>query len=292
MRKFIFIITTILILLFPTPIFADMGPKPSVTININGLSQEKCYITLLSKEKGHGPWRLYDGTENTKRNTEEYGSIDIWEAFVQYQDIDNYSFLQYFGECSNNKSFKWLYYPPDDFKILFYFPDSHDFIISSTHYKRYAFDSYYDITVQKDTKSVYVSFPYFIAVPSTNQSSSFHWIQPSLFVRIFITICIELLVAFLFSIRSKKQIILIIIMNIITQFLLNTLLNVLPFGQTIALLLFHYLWIECLIILIEATAYIKSFQKSSQLTSKTILLYTITANLCSFIIGFILLNIL
>lgn len=292
MRKFIFIITTVFILLFPTPIFADMGPKPSVTININGLYQEKCYITLLSKEKSHGPWRLYDGTEDTKKNTEEFGPIDIWEAFVQYQDIDNYYFLQYFGECSNNRRFKWLYYPPDDFKILFYFPDSHDFIISSTHYKRYAFDSYYDVTVQKDTKSVYVSSPYLFSTAITNQISSFHWIQPSLCIRIFITICIELLIAYLFSIRHKKHIILIIIMNIITQLLLNSLLNILPFGQIIPILLFHYLWIEFLIILIEATAYIKSFQKSSLLTSQTILLYTIIANACSFIIGFILLNIL
>ena len=35
-------------------VYADTGPKPSVTINIGGLECEKYYMTLFIKGKGHG----------------------------------------------------------------------------------------------------------------------------------------------------------------------------------------------------------------------------------------------
>lgn len=287
MRKFIFIIMTFLIFL-PVPVFADMGPKPSIIINIDGLSDEECYMTLLSKEKASGPWSVYDGSEDTKRILEG-ASEKIWNAFVDYQDNDHYYFIQYFKNCTNHKKFEWLYYPPSDFKILLYFPESKDFIVSQSHYKRYSFDSYYEVTVYKNEKTMNVHSIQSSFNTSTNQHSSLNWIQPSLFIRIILTLCIELIIAYLFYIRHTKQMIIIMIINIITQLLFNAFLNMLPFHLTLNMLIFYYIGLEILVMISEAVIYLKSFPRYSKIHNKHIILYTMSANLSSFIIGFLLL---
>lgn len=38
----------LLLALLAFPVGADMGPKPSVTVNFDGLSDRVCYATLLS----------------------------------------------------------------------------------------------------------------------------------------------------------------------------------------------------------------------------------------------------
>ena len=71
---------------------ADTGPKPSVRIQFKNMGDDLCYGTLLSKEKGAGPARVWDGTA---RNGQLYDlDRNIWKAFVDYKDPDGYYFLQ------------------------------------------------------------------------------------------------------------------------------------------------------------------------------------------------------
>ena len=42
------------------------------------------------------------------------------------------------------KELAWTYYPPGDFKILLYYPETETFV-SSGIYARYAFDTYYTV---------------------------------------------------------------------------------------------------------------------------------------------------
>lgn len=60
------IIITIFLLLFPMPVSADIGPKPSVVINFTGLEDETYYATLLSRDSFAGPW-----------NCESYYEMDL-----------------------------------------------------------------------------------------------------------------------------------------------------------------------------------------------------------------------
>ena len=51
MKKKIFSIVlcfVIILIIMPTTAYADMGPKPSVVIDIKGLDNEKYFVTLLS----------------------------------------------------------------------------------------------------------------------------------------------------------------------------------------------------------------------------------------------------
>lgn len=91
MKKLLFLIISIFIL-FPSNVFADMGPKPTVKITVDGI-HETAYMTLLSKDPSTGPFHVYDGNEENKRYFEEYGPENVWQTFVDYEDSDNFYFL-------------------------------------------------------------------------------------------------------------------------------------------------------------------------------------------------------
>ena len=121
---------------------ADSGPKPSVRIQFKNMGDDLCYGTLLSKEKCTGPARVWDGTA---RNEQLYDlDRNIWKAFVDYKDPDGYYFLQRGWTVSETGEIAWTYYPPEDFKILLYYPETGTFV-SSGSYERYAFDTYYTV---------------------------------------------------------------------------------------------------------------------------------------------------
>lgn len=106
---------------FPMTVNADMGPKASVRIQFEHMGDELCYGTLLSKEKSTGPASA--GWKNGEC-PEEYMDPGIWKIFVNYKDPDGYYFLQRSWKVSESKELAWTYYPPGDFKILLYYPET------------------------------------------------------------------------------------------------------------------------------------------------------------------------
>ena len=94
MRKITDIICILIFILLPTNVYADMVPKPSVVLNFYGLNNEKCYVTLLSKEDSSGPWSVYKNTEDSKRLMENMDE-NIWQSFVNYKDNDGYYFSSF-----------------------------------------------------------------------------------------------------------------------------------------------------------------------------------------------------
>ena len=130
-------------LLFPIDASADTGPKPSIVIQFKNMGDELCYGTLLSKDKTTGPYSAWDGSEKDMPDA-VYTDMDIWRAFVDYEDADGYYFLQKTFPCSEDKAIEWTYLPPSPFKILLYYPGTNTFI-SSGIYEKYAFDSYFSV---------------------------------------------------------------------------------------------------------------------------------------------------
>ncbi|MBR4483836.1 MAG: hypothetical protein IKO97_01405, partial [Erysipelotrichaceae bacterium] len=57
MKKLVILIITVFFItgLASRPVYADMGPKPSVTINISNPPEGTYYVTLLGLEE-YGPW--------------------------------------------------------------------------------------------------------------------------------------------------------------------------------------------------------------------------------------------
>lgn len=277
---------TVTILMFMTATaYADIGPKPSVVIDFKGLENEKYYVTLLSEVSSTGPYSAVGEHTGSQRYQSGDEGYEIWEKFASYKDKDGYYFLQYFGDCTETSKFTWGYYPPHRFKILLYFPEYDRFVVSEEVYERYAFDSYYTV----DAKGLDIQSVTFGESIKAVRNYDYKWEMISLIARIIGTITIEVLIALLFGYRTKKQLLLIGAVNIITQSILNILLNVINYNQGSMMFVFNYVWMEIVVIIIEAVIYTSFLNRysSKKLRGKWLEpIYALTANAASFGVGF------
>ncbi len=273
---------TLLIILFmmvlPTYIYSDAGPKPSVTIDIHGLEGQTYYTTLLSRDKHLGPYSIYDEEYPEEAWYHEgEGDYPIYKKFIDYTPPEGYYFLQFFQNTSQSHRLNWTYFPPNEYKVLIYIPQGERFIVSSEGYSNYAFATRYIATVEGDnivlTKGYRVVKEVF-----------------SLIGRIILTILVEVGVAWLFKIRQKKLIRLIVIVNVVTQILLNVLLNLTSFylGKLLAVILL--LLLEMVVFTIEATIYGLTFKRLShgEIKGYRGVVYALVANGASLLVGIIL----
>jgi hypothetical protein len=287
MKKKIFSIAlcfVTILLIIPASVYGDIGPKPSVVINFEGLENEKYYVTLLSEVASTGPHSVLGEHPNNQRYHESDENFEIWQKFVYYKDEDGFYFLQYFQDCTDTSKFIWGYYPPSKFKILLYFPEQDSFVVSSEVYERYAFDSYYRV----DARGLQLQSATIVGGIRAEKNYDYTWEFISLFARIISTIAIEVLIALFFGFRAKKQTLIIISINIITQSLLNILLNIINYRQGSMMFIFHYVWMEMLVIAIEATVYSAFLHKYSNMEARrkwAAPLYALMANIVSFVVG-------
>lgn len=246
--------------------FADIGPKPSVVIDFTGLEGRTYYATLLSDRDVMGPW------EKDGDYIDWMGERAIFDAFAAYTDAEGFYFLSWMQDCTETHRLDWNYYPPQRFQVLLYFPEEGVFQTDHRIYERYAFDSYFTIDVAEGDFSC-------------EKSYDFRWEILSLCCRILATIAIELAIAWLFfGYRSKKQLKIIGITNILTQTGLNFLLNFVHYQGGAMLFVLCYILLEILVFAAEGaiyTRYLCSDEKKTHL-----IFYAFVANSVSFAIGF------
>ena len=249
--------------------YADIGPKPSVHITFENMDDTLCYATLLSKTKSTGPSSVWDGDEDHIYNYNL--DLDVWRAFVEYEDPDGYYFLQEGWQVNETKSFAWTYYPPSSFKVLLYYPETGEFVSSGIH-ERYAFDSYF--TIDLDAAG---SLP-------LRKSYDYTWETISLLARILLTILLELGVALLFGFRGKQVLLTITGINVVTQVALNLALNIINYSQGSMAFVFFYLLLELVVFGLEAALYLRLLGRVSPTPLKKgrIILYALAANVLSF----------
>ncbi len=283
-----------LLLFAPVTAKADMGPKPSVRILFENMGDEPCYGTLLSERKSTGPASVWDGNEEYAQHNENENyswaafDYETWKTFVEYEDPDGYYFLQEGWTVSETKEIAWTYYPPNRFKILLYYPETGTFV-SSGIYEKYAFDTYYTVdmdgvnigSVEYDEKlssderiEAYRSYNYRVEVFS-------------LIARIVATIVIEMLLALVFGFRKRKQLLLLVGVNTVTQIVLNVLLNIINYNSGHWAFLFFYVLFELLVFGLEAIMYCVWMKRLSEKTRPTwfYVLYAFVANGVSFAVG-------
>lgn len=260
---------------------ADMGPKPSIRISFLNLGDEVSYGTLLADRESTGPASAWDGNEGNARYQEanpygHYLKHEIWEAFVQYEDPDGYFFLQEGWQINKSKDLAWTYYPPRRFKLLLYFPESNTFL-SSPVTETYAFDSAYTVDLKEgkgEALNLQVSYDYGPEILS-------------LVIRVVLTCLVELLIAFLFGFREKKQWKVLVMINVLTQIFLNTALNCVDYYMGYLGFLFFYVVLEVIVFSLEAVLY-STWLKRISLDQKPgwfYVLFAFVSNLISLISG-------
>ena len=263
-NNFLYVLV-IVFTLFPSLIKADIGPKPSITVYIE--QEGEYYVTLLSKSDNYGPWSN-DYSDSFKSNDDN--EIKAFNAFKEFEDEDNYYFLNYLMDKNDDGSYVWGYYPPSEYKVLIYDLSNEQVYVSEAR-ERVEFDTVLSVSIEKDTLKV------------TKTSN----IIPSLikFIRrLIVTIILELIIAYIFKI-NKEGLKLILIANIITQLLLNLVLMFFDyiFGLNYFFYLLYFIPLEIIVFLIEAKIYKRYPEKINKPY-----LYSFCANLASFLLGLVI----
>lgn len=286
------------IMIFPITANADTGPKPSVRITFENLGDDECWGTLLSSKESTGPSSAWDGNEEDARHNENPNGqydwqsfgYDVWKAFVDYAENDNFYFLQEAWQINKTKELAWTYYPPNEFKILLYFPETGEYAISGV-YERYAFDSYFTVNME----GVKLSVDYNEELSSDDRLNAYKSYNygveiGSLVARILITIIVEMVIALLFGYREKKQLLLLVGVNSGTQIILNVLLNIINYNSGEMAFVVFYVLFELVVFAVEAILFYHLLNKISikQKPKWLAIIYALVANAVSFGAGMLI----
>jgi len=293
MKKIISLLFLIAVctLLMPVPVYADMGPKPSIIISIDGASEnQSCFATVLFGESDvwgpHQSWENFETEDIEHRYNEEERTI--FYKFAEYQDTDGYVFTGKISNVTENKNFELGYYPPYQFKVLLYFPELDTYAISDVM-ERYAFDSYYTVCLSGGNGKI---------LSLTHVEEYHKYILPligAFLIRFVLTVLIETIVALPFFLKNKRQFFIIFWVNILTQVLLNLLLSVLAVWYILYVVMLYALF-ELIVFIVEAILYSKLLPKHEHpnkdglIKNRTSIYvsYALIANFISFIFGLVL----
>ncbi len=284
-------ILTALLLLLPLtamPVSADVGPKPSVVVALEGLEGRTCWGTLLSQQEGTGPYgRFYE--EEAAEDPEEDRALRALLP-LERMDSEGFHLLNFVKDCSDGE-FSWTYYPPHTYKIALWFPEEDALAVSGV-YHRYAFDSYYRLdlsglelapgcTVELEEARLQRDYPYGASLLA-------------LAGRVVLTLGAELLLALAFGLRTGRALRWVAGVNLATQLGLNLALELFTYcngaleGVMAILALPVYLAAEAAVTLVELRIYRRKLLGERGASGRRITAYTWTANLCSLLAGVLL----
>ena len=174
------------------------------------------------------------------------------------------------------------YMPPEKYKLVVYLPDE-DKMLESDFYTRQKFEEVYIVDINKISEDGRLLL----------ENDSYDWMGAALLVtvRAVLTIIIEIGVAFLFQIKGKKSICVLIVTNVVTQLFLNISLlwNISLYGMGLYTALL-YLLTEIIISAAEAFVYSVALKKTNDppIVTYEATVYSLAANLTSFLAGLFL----
>ena len=284
-------ILTALLLLLPLtamPVSADVGPKPSVVVALEGLEGRTCWGPLLSQQEGTGPYgRFYE--EEAAEDPEEDRALRALLP-LERMDSEGFHLLNFVKDCSDGE-FSWTYYPPHTYKIALWFPEEDALAVSGV-YHRYAFDSYYRL----DLSGVELMPGGIVELEAARLQRDYPYGASLLALagRVALTLGAELLLALAFGLRTRQALKWVAVVNLATQLGLNLALELFTYcngaleGMMAILALPVYLAAEAVVTLVELRIYRRKLLGERGASGRRITAYTWTANLCSLLAGVLL----
>ena len=268
-----------LCMLFALPVWADVGDKPSICITFENMPDVPFYGTLIVGTLPKGAIYAADSNE-----IEWYANVPItvYDAFCGYDEADSFSYWHSPYEniflCSESGRLVLNYPSPDRFKLLLYFPETETYAVSDV-LEKYAYDASYVL----DFGGAVPSDGVLLDVRTDDHLPSG---IGGRFVRMVLTVLLELGIAWLFRYRTKPLVYRIITVNVVTQILLNLALVCIGFRLGGLAVLLAYFLLEIPVLLIEMIADAILLPDRRGGTWWKAVLYAIAANLVSFIVGF------
>lgn len=264
--------------------FADFGPKPSVVVEFENAGDQDYYVTLVAKEDKLGsPY-----SRVTAEDQPETDDIAIWNRLVAYEDPDGMVFAGNVQKLTGDGAYVWGYYPPSEFRVLIYFPDTDSFVESSEILEQYAFDSYY----QMDFNDLPEKWNDAVAAIPVTRKYNLLWQITAFLLRLAVTVAVECLLAVLFGFKGKRQMLLVLAVNCATQLAMNLLI----LDESVGLFVFYvlkYALIEVGVFLAEGLVYCLALPKlATPEQNRNIhpIAFAFFGNVASFSLGFLLSN--
>lgn len=256
---------------------ADMGAKPSITINLENIDTKNYLIDLLvydeSGENYSSPLD-YNGKKG-----EQYSTTSGYDNLktITVEQLETLHKINYdgwisegtrwdayllFADCSgNNKHEHYFSYfgTPETYKAVIVFNDGETRVTDVIH--RTDFQS--EIIIDVNTMEVVSKG----SVPSALKS---------ILIPLLVTIIVEIIIALVMKLKNIKV---ILLTNVITNILLQLLLIYTPLSYILTFLI-----LETLIFITEYLIYKKYFKDISK---QKIISYTLLANLATVILTFV-----
>lgn len=251
---------------------ADMGPKPASYITIKGIEGD--YVACFAAQNAFGPnidyemWLEYQD----ESWTQEYNPI------MEYKDEEGFKWIERYYTCHDESKISFTYYCPDIYKIVIYQND--ELYMATEALEMYAYATYYEIDFSTGT----INSPKDIKVTNT-----YDYLGETLglLFRIVATLAIEIGVFYLFRLYTKRNLNVVLIINLITQIFLNVAINVINYTSGIISAILLLFLLELIILIVEFIAYQILLKDKNRFL---IILYPIIANLLSFGLGFVILT--
>lgn len=208
------------------------GQYNTTRIAIEGIDKT-CYGTLLSS-------KTISGSFSTQNQMDLNAPDKVIEAFKEYKD--EYYYLNYFQDVSEGLLY-WHIFPPKEFKLLLYFPDT-DTFIESEPLERYALTSEYKAVVDNNSIKVFRNYNYFKLSVIT-------------LIRIIIGVVLSVVVSALYGKPNNDDMKLFILTNTIFQTLLNVGISIYGFKNGFGIVEYYlFLWfIYVIFFVIQAYIY-------------------------------------
>lgn len=274
MKKRFLAVLLLVLILIPTVVLADMGPKPSINIKAVNMPDSTCYIDLLVEVNNAGEVdpEFLEGeyNQNMVRLLSSY-YIDGWGPAVVNDELVIFSDIKceiLFGECTKH----FGYMPPDRFKIVVISEDG-NIVVSNI--------------VEKNTFDSTIDFDYKTGIASERKVFSSIFLQ--FLITCSLTLLIEGLILLAFKFSFKKYWLVVLLVNILTQILLTAAISISMLAAGLFGAIFAYLMAEFIIFIIEGVIFgvvLKQHKVGRRV------LYALTANIMSFAFGLFILIII
>ena len=239
------------------------GHYRTTRITIDGISGT-CYGTLLSKKTVSGSW-------SSQSEIGIYAPDEVITAFKEYKD--DYYYLNYLQDVSEGLLY-WPIFPPEEFKLLLYYPDTGKFVISDP-LERYALTSEFKAVVDNNSISVTRNYNYFKLTLITA-------------VRILIGVVVSVIVSSLYGKPNRDDMRLFIITNLIFNILLNVFISIYSFKNGFSIVEYYmFLWaIYLVFFVIQASIY-----KHKTISTYEPIACAFLGNVAAYFVGLILVDI-
>lgn len=262
-----------LALAVPFAAFADIGPKPEVTVQTTGLSGD-CWVTLLAEETVIGPWHETEKGTVAAVEPEEAPVLDAFDAF---EDPDGYHFLQWFDRVQDASPATWSYMAPKHFKILFWFPESGSYAVTEK-LDRYAYSAVYRVDFSGFDPAAGE-----VQTVAAQKNYDYAGEALGLAARFVLTLAVELLIALPFGYLKQQYLRVLLIANLATQLALNLALNLTAYySGSLAMWVFYPLY-ELAVFIVEAVVFRLAFKPEAGKGHPV--LYAFVANAASYAFG-------